>query len=370
MKGCTNSRIGEAVVKVRARPIIVLIALAAFASACGRDPTSGVSLARPLGDPYVAPRASQVRSLPTEVPTPAAKVPPLTKPSKKPAAPRVEKEPPPVEVFPAECTAPSGGERSFATEEAMTEHLVGRWQICGHPSIFTTDEDGLELASDHRWYKLDRAADGTFVRRLGWDDQGIWGIPREGQGGYAGYAGGLTFKVDGGGEVYTDPTYATAVPRMHLNSNWVWQADYVKIGPEEPPPQPTEPPADPVAACSAPEGGEDSFESKDAFVERLVGIWQLCAKPSVFGTDEDGLEVTSDNRWFKLYRTADGSLARMTGPKDQGDWYLVDNGPGYWQLNLRFSDGSEVVTGPIFAVDVPKMRLNNNAVFIADYIKL
>ena len=46
------------------------------------------------------------------------------------------------------------------------------------------------------------------------------------------------------------------------------------------------------------------------------------------------------------------------------------NGPGAYQLNLSI-DGADsfIPSQPFFAVLVPKMRLNNNGAYIADYIK-
>lgn len=126
---------------------------------------------------------------------------------------------------------------------------------------------------------------------------------------------------------------------------------------------------DPV--CAGAEGGSDQPVTQAEFESRIAHAWQLCAAPSVFGTDEAGLEIRSDHRWSKLARSADGRYVRMQGWGNEGTWDSLDtssmNGPGYWQLNLHIDGGGVVVTLPVFARNVPKMRLNNNGVYVADY---
>ena len=87
----------------------------------------------------------------------------------------------------------------------------------------------------------------------------------------------------------------------------------------------------------------------------------------MFGTDEAGLELRPDHRWSKLARDANGRYTRMQGWDNNGNWESLDNGPGNYQLTLIFDSGGNVSTIPVFAKDVPKMRLNNNGVYIADY---
>jgi hypothetical protein len=126
--------------------------------------------------------------------------------------------------------------------------------------------------------------------------------------------------------------------------------------------------------CTAPEGGESPPATKDDFESRLEHAWLLCKSPSVFGTDEAGLEIRADHRWSKLAAHPSGHYVRMTGWGNEGSWASVDtssmNGPGHWQLNLKVDGSGTVITQPIFAGAVPKMRLDSNGVYVADYIEI
>ena len=109
-------------------------------------------------------------------------------------------------------------------------------------------------------------------------------------------------------------------------------------------------------------------------IGRLEHAWVLCKPSSAFGTDEAGMEIRADHRWSKLARTSDGHFTRMSGWGNEGTWQPIDtytmNGDSSWRWQVSFSiDGNGgATTAPQFAVSVPKMRLDNNAVYIADYV--
>jgi hypothetical protein len=130
----------------------------------------------------------------------------------------------------------------------------------------------------------------------------------------------------------------------------------------------------PAAACGQPEQGEQgeqSFASQAEFEQAISGRWSLCSKQSTFCTsDEQGLEIAPDHRWYKLY-AENGQLVRGQGFDHQGTWDVIDtssfNGPGVYQLNLNIDGSGTVITIPVIAVGPHKMRLNNNGVCQGDY---
>jgi hypothetical protein len=137
-------------------------------------------------------------------------------------------------------------------------------------------------------------------------------------------------------------------------------------GPAAPPPCPA------VSRADAPPA-----DSAAAFEQKIEGAWRLCEQPSVFGTDEDGLEIRADHTWSKLRRADDASYHRMTGAQNHGTWEVIDtasmNGadsPQRWQLNLVRADDRTVITQPQFWGEAPQMHLNNNGVYVADYVPL
>jgi len=128
-----------------------------------------------------------------------------------------------------------------------------------------------------------------------------------------------------------------------------------------------------LADCTAPEGGVRQPPTQAAFEQEIEHDWQLCKPPSVFGSNEAGIEITADHHWAKLGRDAAGRFVRLQGWGNQGTWqstgYSMTSSP-HWQLNLQIDGSGTVITEPIFAAAVPKMRLNNNGVYVADYLQL
>jgi hypothetical protein len=75
---------------------------------------------------------------------------------------------------------------------------------------------------------------------------------------------------------------------------------------------------DELSACTAKSGGKLLPSSREEFIYHFVGTWLLCNSPSVFGGDEEGLEISLEGRWWKLTRTETGELARLEGWDREG----------------------------------------------------
>jgi hypothetical protein len=107
-------------------------------------------------------------------------------------------------------------------------------------------------------------------------------------------------------------------------------------------------------------------------VSMMTGDWALCGTTSVFGTQEAGFSFVADGTWYKLYSRG-GQLVRGLGVDEQGTWAIIDasvmNGPGSEpQLNLTLAGGGGIGLFPAFATNPRKMRLNNEGVYVADYV--
>lgn len=111
---------------------------------------------------------------------------------------------------------------------------------------------------------------------------------------------------------------------------------------------------------------------QQALTSALAGNWALCEQTSVFGTQEAGLSITADGNWYKL-SVSGGVPTPETGFDNQGTWTLYDvngdSGSGQaFQLNLDIAGSGTVITFPAFTTGPHKMRLNNEGVFVADYV--
>ena len=125
-------------------------------------------------------------------------------------------------------------------------------------------------------------------------------------------------------------------------------------------------------SCSAPADGSTEPPTEQAFVQKIVGTFLLCAEPSVFGTDDAGLLISSDGHWARLARDPAGVLVLASDPNSRGTWQVIDvsamNGRTLFQLNFQIAGSGTVVTIPQFAAAVARMHLDNNGVYAADYI--
>jgi hypothetical protein len=127
-----------------------------------------------------------------------------------------------------------------------------------------------------------------------------------------------------------------------------------------------------LATCTEPEQGVAPTPTEDEFVGLLVGTWVVCNAPSVFGTNEVGMQIGSDGRWSKLARNPAGELTPIPGWGNEGTWEVTDtsamNGPGVFQVDFHVDGSGTVMSAPVFSSGPPKMRLNNMGVYVADYV--
>lgn len=255
-----------------------------------------------------------------------------------------------------------------ATEPEFQTVMTGVWLLCQSPSLFGTSEAGMELRADGRWSKLERTPSGALARSGGWGNEGSWST----------YVYQLNVYVDGAGASYTTPSFGvgssssgiTKVKLDHMSGSvaYVPAPAGTKILPVPFPPAPGK-------GCDA---REELYSptSEAEFRSAMIGTWLVCSKPTFFGSDEDGVEVRADGRWSKLYRTSKHSLVRASGPGNEGTWETIDtsvmNGRPTYQINFNLEGtGGSVIAIPALsgqASDVTKLRLNNEGVFVADYV--
>jgi hypothetical protein len=127
------------------------------------------------------------------------------------------------------------------------------------------------------------------------------------------------------------------------------------------------------AICSQTPMGPVMTPTLDTFRKVLAARWVLCGSPSVFGNGgrDIGLEIVNDGTWYKLYPGPVGSTVRGAGFDEEGKWEVISTGSPPeqpFQLNLNIFGSGTVITHPVFAATPPAMRLNNNGVFVGNYV--
>ena len=90
---------------------------------------------------------------------------------------------------------------------------------------------------------------------------------------------------------------------------------------------------------------------------------------SVFASDggDVGLEITPDNHWYKLFPAQGAATVRGAGFDEEGTWTSLDLGD-HFQVNFDIFGSGTVITAPVFASTPRAMRLNNNGVFVGNYV--
>jgi hypothetical protein len=113
----------------------------------------------------------------------------------------------------------------------------------------------------------------------------------------------------------------------------------------------------------------------DAFRNAIAHRWLLCGKQSIFGQDKGdiGLEILPEGVWYKLYPGPGGSTVRGAGFDEEGKWEIIpiSSGPGDiqpYQLNFNIFGSGSIYTHPVFSATPVAMRLNNNGVFVGNYL--
>ena len=83
--------------------------------------------------------------------------------------------------------------------------------------------------------------------------------------------------------------------------------------------------------------------------------------------------ISADGRWAKLYRDQTGHLFEGINSGEYGVWTVIDisdmNDRPLWQLNLRIAGSGTVIVVPEFAKAFPRIHLDNNGDYVADYIR-
>ncbi|MFL6238255.1 MAG: hypothetical protein ACJ735_02000 [Actinomycetes bacterium] len=261
--------------------------------------------------------------------------------------------------------------------EAQMEHV---WLRCSSDA----GREGAPIAvgfvvrADHTWSKLAPRSDGSFEVLYGWGNEGAWNTEDTASMNGTEYGRWqIDMHIDGDGTLMGEPAFASDAPVMNMQSFQRFVPTYVQ-GSRSDVVDPgrstrTYGPGDP-AGCTAQEGGEQpTAPSEAAFIQQVQHAWLLCDQPSFFGTNEDGLDIETGFQWAKLARGADGTWTRMAGAHNQGTWSVLqagDAGDPRWQINFTFADGSSAGSLPAFAVNAPKMRLDNEGVYVADYVQL
>jgi hypothetical protein len=125
------------------------------------------------------------------------------------------------------------------------------------------------------------------------------------------------------------------------------------------------------AACTAAPHGTSNPTTLAEFKSRITRTWLLCSAPSVFASNDAGLQITSDGHWSKLVRDKAGRLVTGSGLHDGGTWQALDdsamNGRPVFQLNLMTGNGTYILMAD-FAAAVERVRLDNNGTYVADYV--
>ena len=123
------------------------------------------------------------------------------------------------------------------------------------------------------------------------------------------------------------------------------------------------------ALCSQNPTGSIALNSMSDLLAAMTGRWLLCGDESVFAVDggDVGLEITADNHWYKLFPAQGAAIIRGAGFDEEGTWTALDLDDHY-QVNFDIFGSGTVITAPVFALTPQAMRLNNNGVFVGNYV--
>jgi hypothetical protein len=249
--------------------------------------------------------------------------------------------------------------------------LVGSWHACGG-SVFGTDEAGLAFNADGSWFKLDVAADGSLQERSGSGELGTWTTIDttvvNGPGSYQ-----INLESDTGDVVHSMPVFATEPAKMRLDDVGARRTDYARLTPYASVPEPWHPAtSDPLdlpdrtrfeelrADCDSLASDLDPAQASERLADNVLGVWVACGSGSVFDTDEVGLELSDDGRFYKLYVAEHGGLERGEGFDETGSWQIVETELGAAAgdyLELRVFGSRRISAHPELLRDPAAMRL-------------
>ncbi len=299
----------------------------------------------------------------------------------------------------AVCSQNPTGSVALQSMSDLVTAMTGRWILCGQESVFAVGggDIGLEITADNHWYKLFPAEGAAAIRGAGWDEEGTWTALDLGD------HFQVNFNISGSGTVITAPVFASTPRAMRLVNNGVYVGNYV-IDPNIPTgsvrcaPQPGSDGAVATGGTSGTDGGSPTMgdsgaiaplcdalpasavcsqnptgsvavQSMSDLVTAMTGKWILCGQESVFGVGggDIGLEITADNHWFKLFPAEGAATIRGAGWDEEGTWTALGLGD-HFQVNFAISGSGTVITAPVFASTPRAMRLDNNGVYVGNYV--
>jgi hypothetical protein len=260
---------------------------------------------------------------------------------------------------PAACSEPLGDAYQPTTTQDFTSHIVGVWVACSQPSIFDTHDAGLEIDANGEFEKLIRDSSGQLAATSGYQNSGTWTATDS-----SAMNGRPTFQIDfalaGNGGFSTVPQFAGTT--MRLDNNGSHSTRYARTTAAAAPPASTGPGE---TACSTAGKKVYSPTTIEDFTNRFLGTWLACNKPSIFNTDDAGLQINSDHHWTKLVRGVGNKLVAASGPRSGGTWEIID-GPTQFQLNLTVAGAGTVITVPVFVGTA--MLMNNEGMLATTYV--
>jgi hypothetical protein len=121
--------------------------------------------------------------------------------------------------------------------------------------------------------------------------------------------------------------------------------------------------------CAPNPTGAVVVASRDDLVTAMVGRWLLCGHESAFAVDggDVGIEITADGHWYKLFTAQGGTTIRGAGFDEEGTWTEEDL-TDHFQVNFDIFGSGTVITAPVFASTPRAMRLDNNGVYVGNYV--
>ncbi len=272
---------------------------------------------------------------------------------------------------PAGCDTPIGAFKA-ASEAQFRTLVTGAWILCDPPSVFGTGEAGLLIRADGTWSKLERRPNGAYAIGEGFEQEGTWDtFDTSDMNGPNTYQ--INLLVAGGGQVPNVPRFGEGSSGAGLTKlsfqTHTGEPAYVPAPPDTRFMPVPFPPADGKGCEAREEPYRPATEAE--FRSAIMGTWLVCGTPSMFGTDEAGLEIRADGRWAKLYRVSNSTLLRGEG----GTWETIDTssvngGRPTFQLNLNHDgDGTSAIAAELAgsADEVTKARMRNY-ILVADYV--
>jgi hypothetical protein len=238
--------------------------------------------------------------------------------------------------------------------EALRAALTRRWLVCSDHGLFLQPQAGFELRADGRWSLLGWTATGQLEVLTGVDNEGQFALTNEGV-----YA---AFSWDLGRTIYSLPQLSRNPAGLWLNNTGTIEYEYVDaaevaLGPDTVPPPPPAPGGDP--RCQKSPGSAATPAALPDLRQALSRRWLRCSPLSLFGvTDDAGIEITSDDKWYFLRRNGQGQLERS------GDAYQIQyDSPSMFSGQVNFARPTGVIVSHPVVTAAPTWLIINNIGF-------